>query len=274
MASEFGNTNYTNDRAYTNSGKQTENRSQKANPSVREFHDYSKQKETSSAAEKKGNHFLFRSLTTAAAAAVAAVTILPAVMGPAIDVRFEYLNATDTVIEYVLSIENAEDEQVSILVMTPNGNTVNEQIAEEDIVTGTVTGLNAGARYEIVVKSDGTTLTSRGVTMATKRTTALRGIETECRCAVDGTFHFTLDFIDENGYWSDFKATLTDDFGNTSSCDFSDAPREEHSLAVEDAGMHGNHAVLRVTCTTTAPDEEGDRTPREFVLVDDLEVSI
>lgn len=215
-----------------------------------------------------------RSLATAAVATVAAVTILPTVLSPSVEVRFEYLNATDTVLEYVLSIENAEEDgQISVLVVTPNGNTVNEQPAEGEIVSGTVTGLNAGARYDVVVKSGSSTVTSRSVTMAKKLTTELFTIDSRCRCAVDGTFHFRVDFVDENGYWTDFHATLTDMFGNSSECDFSDAPTEEHTLAVNDAGMRGNRAVLRITCTTTAPDENGDRTPREFVL-DETEVGI
>ena len=154
-----------------------------------------------------------------------------------------------------------------------NGNTVDEQRAEGEIVSGTVTGLNAGARYDVVVKSGGSTVTSRSVTMATKRTTELRSVNSQCKCAIDGMFHFRVDFIDENGYWSDFHATLTDAFGNSSECDFSDAPTEEHTLAVQDAGMRGNRAVLRITCTTTAPDENGGREAREFVL-DESEVNI
>ncbi len=108
--------------------------------------------------------------------------------------------------------------------------------------------------------------------MAKKCVTVLRAVEHECRCAVDGTSHFRLDFIDENGYWSDFRATLTDAFGNLSECDFSDAPTEEHTLAVNDAGMRGNTAVLRIVCTTTETTEDGSGE-REYLLYES-EVSI
>lgn len=267
MADESGSTQYNNDSGYSNSGKERENRAQTANPSPREYHDYSVQQEGSAKHQKGTRHNILRSLTTAAVATVAVVTIIPNVLTPSVDVRFEYLNATDSVIEYVLSFENAEENaEISILVVTPNGNTVNEQPAEGEIVSGTVTGLNAGARYDIVVKSGNSTVTSRSVTMAQKRTTAVRSVEHQCRCAVDGTFHFRLDIVDENGYWSGYRATLTDGYGNVSECEFAETPNDEHTLAVNDAGMRGNRATLRITCITTAPDEDGSREEREFVL--------
>lgn len=177
-------------------------------------------------------------------------------------------------VEYVLSVENAdEDEQNTVLVVTPNGNTVGEQLAEGETVAGSVHGLNAGARYDIVVKSGSDTVTSRSVTTATKRVTQLYSVSSKCQCAVDGTFRLRVDFIDENGFRTEFRATLTDMFGNRSACDFSDAPTEEHALAVESAGMRGDRATLRIVCTTTAPDENGSRDPREFVLFEE-EVNI
>lgn len=40
--------------------------------------------------------------------------------------------------------------------------------------------------------------------------TRFLGVEHECICNVDGYFHFTLSFVDENGWWDNFRATLTD----------------------------------------------------------------
>lgn len=265
MAEEFGSSKYQNDSGYSNTGKEKDNRSQQANTSPREFHDYSKQNE--SAQKKSGKRSLLRTLTTAAAATVAAATVLPTVLTPSVDVHFDYLNATNTVLEYVLSFENMEEgDDVVVLVVTPNGNTVSEQPVEAEIVSGTVDGLMEGARYDVVVKSGNRTVTSRSVTMERIFITET-DVWSQCKCAEDGMFHFRLEnFRDENGYWSQFKATLTDAFGNRSECDFGSSPEEEHTLDVEKAGMRGNRAILRITCVTTEPDEEGDRTARERVL--------
>lgn len=276
MAGEFGSTNYTNGNGYTNSGKRSDNLAQRANPQPREFHDYSTQAEhTSSSGKKKRGHTLMRSLVAAAATTAAAVTILPAVTGPSVDVRFEYLNATNSVLEYVLSFDALpEDSELRIVVETPNGYVIREQPVDGEIVSGTIEDLLPGYRYEVAVKEGSSTLASRAVTMAVAKRTELSGVEYECRCALDGMFHFRLlGFLDENGYWSDFYASLEDAYGNSSSCDFSDAPSEEHTLAVNDAGMRGNRATLRITCRTTEPDEQGDRTERERVLFE-AEVAI
>ena len=273
MKGEFGSTSYTNESPYSNSGKSSDNRAQRSNPSPHEFHDYSNQNE-SGAETKKGNHSLLHMLTTGAAVTVAAAAVLPSVMAPSIDVNFEALLATDTVIEYIISLDPLpEDNELSIVVATPNGSVVKRDPVEQDVVMGTVEGLLPGIRYEVIVMNGSAELASRSVVMAYTRVTELTDIVHECRCAIDGTFHFQIFFRDENGYWSEFKATLTDAYGATSVCDFSDSPAAEHTLDVNGVGMRGNVAEFVVTCTTTEPDENGNRTPREYVLYE-AQVSI
>lgn len=268
MAEEYGSSNYTNDKAYSNGGKQSENRSHRANPAPKEFHDYTSQQESTSTQGGKKTGKTLRRLFTAAAATVAAVTILPDVTHPALDIRFEYLSGSGRVLEYVVSFDSLpEENELSIVVSTPNGNTLSEQPVEDEIVSGSVEDLLPGYRYEIFVKDGDFTLASRVVTMENILTTELSGVEHECFCAVDGTFHFRLlGLKDENNYWSNYRATLTDEFGNSSSCDFSSDPSAEHTLAVNDAGMRGNRAHLKITCWSSEPDENGGREPRERVL--------
>lgn len=267
MAKEFGSDRYQNDGTYTNTARETDNLAQGANPSPRELHDYSAQQEAVPKAAAKNQRVLFRSLTTAAVATVAAVTILPGVLTPSLKVSFDYLDATDSTIEYMVSFENwEEDDDIRVLVVTPNGSTVSEQEVEGDYAEGTVEGLKEGARYSLVVKEGDRTVGSRWVTMAFRKITSFVSIEHECRCAVDGMFHFQCEIIDENGYWSHFTATLTDAFGNSSSCDFSSTPTAEHTLAVNDAGMRGNEATLRITCLTTEDGEEKERVLYESAV--------
>lgn len=142
-----------------------------------------------------------RTLTTAAVAAVAAVSVIPTLADRQLKVNFDYLYATESTLEYVVSFEEwQEDNEISILVATPNGYTVNEQPADAAVVAGSVEGLKEGVKYEILIKNGDVTVTSRLVTMGTAVRTQLIRIEHEYQCAVDGTFHFTLVFVDGNGY--------------------------------------------------------------------------
>lgn len=267
MKGEFGSTSYNNESPYSNTGKSADNRAQRPNPTPREFHDYSSQSDSAAKGKKKSLHSLFRTITTAAVATVAVVTALPAVMAPSIEVHFEALLATDTVIEYIISLDPLpEENDLAIVVATPNGNVVQRDPVENDVVMGTVEGLLPGIRYEVIVMDGDAELASRSVVMAAALVTQLTSVEHECKCAVDGTFHFQIFFTDQNGYWSEFKATLTDAYGTESRCDFSDAPAEEHTLDVNGVGMRGNRATLVITCMTTEPDEHGDRTKRERLL--------
>lgn len=82
--------------------------------------------------------------------------------------------------------------------------------------------------------------------------TEWRGVEHECRCYLDGYFYFRMDFIDENGYYSDFRATLTDVDGNVSVCTFGEDLHDWQRIDVAgEAALLGNSADFRISCHTS-----------------------
>lgn len=88
--------------------------------------------------------------------------------------------------------------------------------------------------------------------------TKLYSVESECTCNVDGYFHFTMHFMDENGWWSDFEATLTDRYGTVSECVFTEDVHGEQRIEVG-SDFKGNTATLVITCLSTENAPEGER---------------
>lgn len=74
-------------------------------------------------------------------------------------------------------------------------------------------------------------------------------VEYECKCNVDGYFHFTIYFEDTEGVYTDFEATLEDMDGNISKCEFVKPYNSEQIISIENVYSYSEAEVLfRVTC--------------------------
>lgn len=196
-----------------------------------------------------------------AVAAVAVVGVVSVSASADISAEFVSLEATESAISYTVEVEGDTDTELVVYndftrrtVTLSNGENVGE-----------VTGLVSDMKYTVAVVYDGT-FGEKTVIETSIRTdkyaapvTELYSVEHVCTCNVDGYFHFTLDFSDENGYWSEFAASLTDGYGNVSYCEFTGDAYEEQVIDVAlSAGLLGNSAEFTVTCRTSDPEAESE----------------
>ncbi len=117
------------------------------------------------------------------------------------------------------------------------------------------TGLKPSMEYTLAVVGEGafgeTTLTEMTVSTNAlpEPVSEIYGVEHKCTCSVDGYFHFTIDFIDEAGVFSDFSASLTDAYGNVSECAFTEnVHADQHICVTVGANLLGKTADLLITC--------------------------
>ncbi len=162
---------------------------------------------------------------------------------------------TDTAVRYEVVVEG---EGLSVVLY--NDFTHRSAALEESVCRGEFTGLRPNVRYTVAVVQRTAfgerTLSSQRVVTAAEPVllTEWRGITHECTCDVDGYFHFQMDLIDENHYFSDFTATLTDAMGTVSACVFTEDPTAEQRIDVAlHGGLRGNRAEFVVTCKTSDP---------------------
>ncbi len=81
--------------------------------------------------------------------------------------------------------------------------------------------------------------------------TEWRGVDYQCLCGYDGYFHFTMDFTDENGYFTDFEASVTDSFGTVSRCVFTEDLHAEQFIDICNEVSLYKQGVFRLTCRST-----------------------
>lgn len=105
------------------------------------------------------------------------------------------------------------------------------------------------------------------------KVTKLNGVETECKCAVDGYFYFSMDLVDENGYYSNFRAVLTDFEGNAREISFDDPNRARRILVRGGTspffGGKDRPATLEIFCTTAEHGENKQITlyKNEYIII-------
>ncbi len=192
--------------------------------------------------------------------------------------------STDTAISFDVEVEEDAGELSAVLY---NDFTRRVFPLTEGSNSLTAGDLTPGMRYTVAVVRPSAlgdlTVDERAVeTSLTPPVTQWLGIEHECTCNVDGYFHFTMDFRDENDRWSDFRATLTDTEGHVSECVFTDDLHGDRkidmhlvgleSLGVEfdvdhgdqridvaiRAGLTGSTATFTVICRTSDPSDPGE----------------
>lgn len=170
-------------------------------------------------------------------------------------------SASDTTVTYEVSVEEGDDLNVVLY----NDFTRRENALAYGTNTGEFDDLKPGMSYTIAVVEQ-SAFGERTVTKMSVKTDLLpppkpvsvwNGITHECTCSVDGYFHFTMDFEDENGYFTDFEASLTDDFGNISHCEFSEDLHGDQRIDVTlKAGLKGSSATFALKFKNADPDAE------------------
>ena len=234
--------------------------------SVQESHSYSESKPLDKVIQPKSTPTSTVVKTLTSFAAVAAVVAVVATNNNGIEVDFAKVDATDTTIQYDINLDGYSGQE-NLEVVVYNDFTNRTQAVNAANISGVVEGLKPAMEYTIAVKQGYRTLGKTTLKTDDAYLTQLNGATYQCTCYIDGLFHFSLDIIDQNGYWSNYRATLTDSYGNQAQTSFTYTNAEaDYTLSVEDAGLRGTNATLVVYCTTSEPDASGN-TNREIEIL-------
>ncbi len=200
--------------------------------------------------------------------AVAAIIVMAAAGGllpPRAEADIVFSDSTDTAITFNVDVTKSGGD-LSALVY--NDFTRRSFPLAEGENSLTAAELTPGMSYTVAVVMPSALgdITLDEQTVSTSElppVTSFLGIEHECTCNVDGYFHFTMSLVDENGWWDNFRATLTDEDGRVSECVFTGSPTDEQKIDVAiRAGLLGRTATFTVTCETSDPSAH----QRELVL--------
>lgn len=195
--------------------------------------------------------------------AVAGVVSATAIVGDYnVDASILSLYAADTYISYYVEIVET-DVQLSMILK--NDFTYREQILDEEMGgEGNFEDLKPNMKYELalVAKTKGGDKTISKKTVRTKELisepiTEFYGADYECTCEVDGMFRFTMNFIDENGYWYNFYAEIIDSENNVAYVSIDD-PFAQQSIDLAEGGIVGKTeggivgktVTFRIYCTS------------------------
>ncbi len=228
---------YYSENAYSGDGTPSPQKKRRANPSA-----------------------ISRILTSFAVAAVAVVAVASSgVFAPKGSAEIVDVSVTDTQVAYDVTVEQGEN----LSIVLYNDFTKRQTALEQGENSGVFTGLKPGVSYTLAVVTPAAFGSGKTVAERSVKTELLpppepqsvwRGVAHVCTCAVDGYFHFTMDFDDPNGYFTDFSATLTDGEGNVSSCVFTEDLHAEQSIDVcLKAGLAGKRATFTLTYRTSDP---------------------
>ncbi len=220
----------------------------------RSAREYVEAQESAGRAVKRKHTGLPTGLAAVFAVTVAAVAVTSAANAPKGEAAIGSASVTDTTVSYLVEVTEGEDLRVVLY----NDFTRREAPLLPGSNEGVFSDLQPAMQYTLAVLGEGafgeTELAARAV-----RTDALPtappalgfyGVWSECTCAIDGCFHFKLDFEDEGGVWTAFSATLTDAYGTVSACDFSEDAHAEQTIDVTRyASLLGKTAEFVVWCT-------------------------
>lgn len=177
--------------------------------------------------------------------------IAPAVANAniSISVQFGEIIVTNTSISYDLIIENTEE--IDLYLSLTNDFTNRVVLIDGDTITSTFTDLKENMRYKLSVYTSQTfgekTIASTYVTTLSEKDYKIArfdGVDTICKCNVDGYFYFTMNYVDNIEAFSNFEAYLIDDYENTSYCEFNEDYKTTQKIIVSDSALDGNEATL------------------------------
>lgn len=205
---------------------------------------------------KRANGTVSPAVVAVVAAAVLVMAAAGGLIPPGADASIVSAESTDTDISFDVDVEKTGVELSAVVYNDFTSRTFPLAEGSNSLTAGDLT---PGMRYTVAVVMPSAlgdiTLDRRPVsTGVSPPVTEWLGIEHECTCNVDGYFHFTMLFLDGNGWWSGFRATLTDADGRVSECVFTDDIQGEQKIDVAiRAGLLGKTATFTVTCDTSEP---------------------
>ena len=196
----------------------------------------------------------------------------------------QYIDFSDVDSGLVLVIANREGSDAISLIQDPTDVHSSAEAVlkdEENLIydvtmhwTGQYTGLKENSRYQVAVigDEDGKTVTYAQKEFKTiGPQTKFNGVSWMCRCTIDDTFRFTLDYIDENSYYSDFTYELMNK--NTEKVVASgsiDDPKKE-VVITGSASFPGKDYVLKVAFKSSA---ESDVKMKNGLVTIDTDVEL
>ena len=216
---------------------------------VAEYPFESKPKKSSSS---RRNSKLLQTLSAFAAIAVVAGA---AVALPSDDVSASIKETfvTDTSVEYAVFVEEGE----GLNLVLYNDFTRRSVALKKGENSGLFTNLKEEMDYTLAVVGNfgfgEKKIAKTSVKTLPPLITEWHGLTHECTCDVDGYFHFNMDFVDENGYWTKFRAWLKDENGNLSYCEFGEDLHGDQKIDVVEAGLVGKTATFTLECLTSNP---------------------
>lgn len=172
------------------------------------------------------------------------------------------VTTTSTTVDYEVVLSEFKD---GVKVVLSNNFTNREVELTDTSSSGSIENLRPNSSYTISVVVP-TTLSTSTITSTKVKTkdvepekelvTKLISVTSECKCNYDGCFHFKMDLIDENNYYSDFKATLTDSYGTTSTISFTNY-NEEQKIDVVEHNLRGSEdsVVFKIECDSNETKE-------------------
>lgn len=164
---------------------------------------------------------------------------------------FDSLEVTDVSVRYSVTVSGGDEGDMYTVTLT-NRFTDRSQTFTGDSFSSSEMRLRPGMEYTLAVIEDGMELASATFTTERAMGPYFYLVSAECTCITDGMFHLSVDMRD-GGVRSDFRAELTDLFGNVSSVPITELTSEV-LIPVTSAGLTGDTAVLRVFCTEDAGD--------------------
>lgn len=215
------------------------------------------------AKEKKDISNLKRILKTTSAlvATVATVAVIAPTVFSSDDavVNFGNISVTDTEVTCDITLENTSDNVYTAVLY--NNFTEREKTIEGDSLQLAESSLKPNMKYTLAVKSDGDVIAKTVIkTMKSEdyKVTKWTTVDYKCNCSNDGTFQFIMSYQDENGWWSDFEATLTDSAGTVSTCTFTENLSAMQTIPVTRV-LSGKTATFTITCISTENSENGEK---------------
>lgn len=164
------------------------------------------------------------------------------------NISFNTIEEFENSIYYNIDVGDLEDATIKIY----NDGYEYEISADIGENEGEFHDLNLDTEYKIAVCQD---KILKEVSVKTKKseysyTTPIEEIEVvyECKCNVDGYFHFTILYEDTEDIYYDFNAYLEDSEGNISICEFIGSFNSEQIIDISNIYAFEEEARFVVTC--------------------------
>lgn len=214
-----------------------------------------KKKDNSSLITKISSSFMVAAVATVAVAVPAMSTD-----SKDLEVQFQETYVTDTSVSYNLYINDPSLADLDLILR--NDFTTRRVDIQSEEISGTFENLVPKMEYIMQIVMPGSfgsekVIASMNVKTLSEedyRTARFNAVDAECRCNVDGYFHFTMDFVDNLNVFKNFKAYIEDEEGNQIYCELTQNLHEEQKILIDFKILKGNRATLYILCDRTEED--------------------